>query len=222
MEAQEITERALTVPEQAKGIVIKSHDDYARAGEMLLVIKDLRKEIDATFDPIIKKAHEAHKEAVAQKKKVDAPLVEAEGIIKPRISAWNTEQERLRREEEARLREIARKQEEERLLMEAIAAEEEAKANGATKEEAAQESAAIMAEPVYVAPVVVPRMVPKVAGIAMKQVWKFRIVNPAIIPREYMAVDEQKIGAVVRALKDQTRIAGVEAYPEDTVAAGRR
>jgi len=222
MEAQEITERALTVPEQAKGIVIKSHDDYARAGEMLLVIKDLRKEIDATFDPIIKKAHEAHKEAVAQKKKVDAPLVEAEGIIKPRISAWNTEQERLRREEEARLREIARKQEEERLLMEAIAAEEEAKANGATKEEAAQESAAIMAEPVYVAPVVVPRMVPKVAGIAMKQVWKFRIVNPAIIPREYMAVDEQKIGAVVRALKDQTRIAGVEAYPEDAVAAGRR
>ena len=222
MEAQEITERALTVPEQAKGLMIKSHEDYARAGEMLLVIKDLRKEIDATFDPIIKKAHEAHKEAVAQKKKVDAPLVEAEGIIKPRIAAWNAEQERLRREEEARLREIARKQEEERLLMEAIAAEEEAKANGATNEEAAQEAAAIIAEPVYVAPVVVQKAVPKVSGIAMQQRWKFRIVNAALIPREYMTIDEQKIGAVVRALKDQTRIPGIEVYPEDIVMAGRR
>jgi hypothetical protein len=180
---------------------------------MLLVIKDLRKEIDATFDPIIKKAHEAHKEAVAQKKKVDAPLVEAEGIIKPRIAAWNAEQERLRREEEARLREIARKEEEERQLLAAIDAEQSGDM---------EESAAIMAEPVYVAPVVIPKTVPKVAGIAMKQVWKFRIVNASIVPREYMTIDEQKIGAVVRALKDQTRIPGIEAYPEDTVAAGRR
>ena len=111
MEAKEITERALTVPEKAKAIIIQSNDDFIKAGEILTVIKSLRKEIDATFDPIIKKQLEAHREAIAQKKKVDAPLIEAEGIIKPRMAAWNTEQERIRREEEDRLREIARKQE---------------------------------------------------------------------------------------------------------------
>lgn len=213
MDQNEITERALTVPEQAKAITITTSDDYVRAGELLLVIKDIRKEIDATFDPIIKKAHETHKEAVAQKKKVDAPLVEAEGIIKPRIAAYMAEQERIRREEEARLREIARKEEEERRLLEAIAAEESGQ-----KEEAT----AILEEPAYVAPVIVPKTTPKVQGISMQKRWTFRIVNPSLIPREYLTIDEQKIGAVVRALKDQASIPGVEVYAEDTIAAGRR
>ena len=213
MDKQEITERALTVPDQARAVEIRSNEDYVKAGEILLVIKDLRKQIDETFDPIIKKAHEAHKEAVAQKKKVDAPLVEAEGIIKPRIAAWNAEQERIRREEEARLREQARKEEEERRLQEAILAEQ----NGQT--EAAEE---IMAAPVQPPPVVVPKTVPKVSGVSMVKQWKFRVVNPALIPREYMVPDETKIGGVVRALKDQAHIPGVEVYSVESVSAGRR
>ena len=150
---------------------------------------------------------------MAQKKKVDAPLVEAEGIIKPRIAAWNAEQERIRREEEARLREQARKEEEERRLQEAILAEQ----NGQT--EAAEE---IMAAPVQPPPVVVPKTVPKVSGVSMVKQWKFRVVNPALIPREYMVPDETKIGGVVRALKDQAHIPGVEIYSVDSVSAGRR
>jgi hypothetical protein len=213
MEANEIQERALTVPEQAKAIIIITNEDYTRAGEILLTIKDIRKEIDATFDPIIKKAHEAHKEAVAQKKKIDAPLIEAEGIIKPRISDYLAEQERIRRAEENRLREIARKEEEERQLMEAIAAEQA----GET-----EEAAAIINEPVYVAPVVVPKSVPKIQGVSTQKRWTFRVVDPSKVPREYLAVDEQKIGAVVRALKDQCKINGVEVYSEDIVTAGRR
>ncbi|MFA6290154.1 MAG: hypothetical protein WC637_00155 [Victivallales bacterium] len=213
MDQNEITERALTVPEQAKAIMIRTNDDYVRAGEILLVIKDLRKEIDSFFDPICKKAFEAHKEAVAQKKRADAPLVEAEGIIKPRISAWNAEQEKIRQAEEMRLREIARKEEEERRLQEAIQAE----AFG-QKEEAA----AILDEKPQVAPVIVPKSVPKVQGISTQKRWTFRISNPALIPREYLTIDEQKIGAVVRALKDQAKIPGVEVYSEDVISAGRR
>jgi hypothetical protein len=37
-----------------------------------------------------------------------------------------------------------------------------------------------------------------------------------------MTIDEQKIGAVVRAMKDQAKIPGVEVFSEDVVAAGRR
>lgn len=210
---QEIQERALTVPEKARIVKIMDDKTYEAAGEILLQIKDLRKQIDAAFDPIIKKAHEAHKEAVAQKKRADAPLVEAENIIKPQISAYLAEKERQRREEEERLREEARKQEEEERLRAAIAAEQ------AGQKDVAEE---IMEAPVVVAPVVVPKTAPKVAGISTQKRWAFRIANEKLIPREYLKVDEVKIGGVVRALKDKTNIPGVEVYSEDIVAAGRR
>lgn len=209
MDTKEITERALTVPEKAKAIIIKSNDDFTKAGEVLTVIKSLRKEIDATFDPIITKAHEAHKEAIAQKKKVDAPLIEAEGIIKPRMAAWNAEQERLRREEEDRLREIARKQEEERRLKEAVAAEQ-----AGNKEEAE----AIIEAPIETPPVVVQKTTPKVAGVSFSKQWKFRITDPNKIPRQYLKVDEVAIGGVVRSLKGATNIPGVEVFSVDNVS----
>jgi len=213
MEQNEIVERALTIPDQAKSIIIQSNDDYVRAGEILLTIKGLRKEINSFFDPICTKAFEAHKEAVAQKKRADAPLVEAEGIIKPRIAAWNAEQERIRKAEEDRLREEARKQEEERRLEDAILAEQ-----SGNKEEAA----AIMDTPVQAPVVVVPKSIPKVAGVSMTKQWKFRITDANKIPRQYLTVDEQKIGAIVRALKDQANIPGVEVFSVDSVSAGRQ
>jgi len=61
-----------------------------------------------------------------------------------------------------------------------------------------------------------------VQGISTTKRWSFRITNPALVPREYLTVDEQKIGAVVRALKDQAKIPGVEVFSEDTISAGRR
>ena len=50
--------------------------------------KDLRAKIAETFDPIISKAHAAHKEAVGQKKKHDDPLEQAQRIIKGKMIVW--------------------------------------------------------------------------------------------------------------------------------------
>jgi hypothetical protein len=69
---------------------------------------------------------------------------------------------------------------------------------------------------------VIPKSVPKVAGISMRENWKFRIVNEKLIPREYLKVDDVKIGAIVRALKGATNIPGIEAYNESIINAGRR
>lgn len=209
----EVNTLALSVPDQAKQIVIASNEDYVRAGELLLVIKEIRKKIENTFKPIKQKMDAAKKEVLDQERAADAPLIEAEGIIKPRIAAWNAEQERIRRAEEDRLREEARKQEEERRLQDAILAEQ-----SGNKEEAA----AIMDTPVQAPVVVVPKAIPKVAGIAMTKQWKFRITDANKIPRQYLVPDETKIGAVVRALKDQTSIPGVEIFSVDSVSAGRQ
>ena len=208
----EVTTLALSVPEQAKQISIKTMDDYVRAGEIMLTIKAIRKKITETFKPIKQKMDAAKQEVLDQERAADAPLKEAESILSPQIIAWNREQERLRQEEENRLREEARKQEEERRLQEAILAEQHGQ-----KEEAE----AIMETPVQVAPVVVPKSVPKVSGMSIRENWKFRITNEKLIPREYLKVDEVKIGQVVRALKSATNIPGIEVYNEGTVS-GRR
>lgn len=212
-EVKEVTTMALSVPEQARQISIKTMADYTRAGEIMMTIKAIRKKITETFRPIKQKMDAAKQEVLDQERAADAPLKEAESLLSPQIIAWNREQERLRQEEETRLREEARKQEEERRLQEAILAEQ-----AGQKEEAE----AIMDTPVQVAPVVVPKSVPKVAGMSIRENWKFKVTNEKLIPREYLKVDEVKIGQVVRALKSATNIPGVEVYNEGTVSGRQR
>lgn len=212
-EVKEVTTMALSVPEQARQISIKTMADYTRAGEIMMTIKAIRKKITETFRPIKQKMDAAKQEVLDQERAADAPLKEAESLLSPQIIAWNREQERLRQEEETRLREEARKQEEERQLQDAILAEQHGQ-----KEEAE----AIMETPVHVAPVIVPKAVPKVAGLSIRENWKFKITNERLIPREYLKVDEVKIGQVVRALKSATNIPGVEVYNEGTVSGRQR
>jgi hypothetical protein len=207
-EVIEVTTLALSVPEQARQIQIKSQVDYARAGEIILNIKAIRKKITETFKPIKQKMDAAKQEVLDQERKADAPLKEAEALLTPQIIKWNQEQEKLRLAEEQRLREIARKEEEERQLQEAIQAE-----HAGNKEEAA----AIMDTPVYVPPVVVKKEVPKVAGMSIRDNWKFRIVDEKKIPREYWKVDEVKIGTFVRGSHGKISIPGVEIYNEGSV-----
>lgn len=213
MNQTELTERALTVPQQATALIITSSEQYETAAEMLLSIKSLQKEIDATFDPIVKKAHEAHKEAVAQKKKIEAPLIEAERILKPKMADYVAEQDRIRKAEEERLRAIALKEEEDRRIAEAAQAEAEGNH---------EEAEAIVSEPVYVAPVVVQKTTPSVSGISYRETWDFEITDLAKIPKEYWILDKVKIAGVVRAMKGATNIPGIRAFSNKTVAAGRR
>jgi hypothetical protein len=211
---QEVNALALSVPDQAKQITaIQTNEDYIRASDILLTIKEIRKKIEKTFKPIKQKMDAAKKEVLDQEKAADWPLVEAENYIKPLIAGYMAEQERRRKEEENRLREIARKEEEELQLQAALQAEAEGQ-----KEEAE----AIISAPVQAAPVVVPKTIPKVAGVTMVKQWKFRVVDAAKVPRQYLIVDEQKIGAIVRALKDQANIPGVEIFCVDSISAGRR
>lgn len=210
--SSEAISKALTIPDKAKIIKIIDNITYQQACSILLVIKDIRKEIENTFKPIKQKMDIAKKEVLDQEKKADMPLQEAEKYLKPQISTYLAEQEKIRKLEEERLREEARKKEEEERLQEALALE-----RGGLKEEAEQ----VISEPVYVAPIILPST-PKISGIAMQKRWTFRIVDATKIPREYLIPDEIAIGQRVRALKDRAIIPGCEIYSEDIVMAGRR
>jgi len=209
-----VEDAALAVPDKAQALVISNDEDLAVAGAMLVSIKGIQKQINACFDPIIKKAHSAHKEAVAQKKTAGKPLARAESIIKPKIAEYSAGQERIRKEEELRIQreeaERVRKIEEERLKK-----AEELEENGD-----AEAAEAVLSEPAPAAVVAEqPKAPTKVSGVAIKKVWKFRVIDVIKLPKEYMIPDEKLIGQAVRRDKDACSIPGVEVYSEDSVAA---
>ena len=213
VETEPVEQKALSIVDQANAVKVTNSETYTAAASLWKAIGDMIKEVKDTFDPICEAQHLAHKKAVEKRAKFLDPLTTAQKSVKRLMADYDAEQERIRLAEQRRLEEIARKEAEERALQEAIAAEEAMKASGVSKEEAAQEADAIMAAPVNVAPVVIPKAVPKIQGGPVYQKrWDYEIVNANLIPREYLAPDTVKIGGVVRALKGQTNIPGVRAY----------
>lgn len=212
-ELQKLNSEAQELPLQAKSFRVTDLATYTKAGQLLLAIKSIRSKINASFNPIIKAAHAAHKTAMEEKKKIEAPVSEAEAIVKRELARYQMEQENIRRAEERRLQEIALKQEEDRRLAEAAKLEKEGKQ---------EEANAVINEPIVAPAVVVQSTTPKVAGISYVPRWTFRITDVNAIPREYMIPDTVKIGQMVRALKGATNIAGVEAYSETGVSASSK
>jgi hypothetical protein len=210
-EYQEMQREALTFADHARLIEIHDDESYEIAGDTLVSIKGYLKRIDERLEPGKKKAYTAYQEWIDLIKEAKKPYLEAELYLKKAIADYAAEQEKLRKEEEARLRELARKKEEELRLAEALAAEMDGDV---------EEAAAILDEPVYVPPPVVQNTTPKVNGISMATTWKFRIVDEAKIPRQFLTPDMVKISGVVRAMKDATNIPGIEVYAEQTIRAG--
>jgi len=189
---------------------IVDQSTYADAGAYLTRIKTVKKRVDDLFDPAVKKAHAAHKELVALKKQFTGPLDNVEHKIKFGMQTWAQEQERIRREKEAEIRRQQEKADEERRLAEAEALEKAGKP---------EEAEAVLDQPAMVAPVVLPNAQPKIEGVSMREVWRFRIVDESKIPREFLIVDEKKLGAFARNMKQTANVPGVEFYSEKSVAA---
>ena len=199
------SKQALTTFDQAKAITVTDNATMSRADDLIKSMRLVRKEIGLAFDPIIAKAFAAHKEAKAQKDRAELPLIQAEEYLKPQIKSYIAECEHKRQEEENRLRLDAQKAEEERRLLEAIQLE---------KEGLQEESLAVLDTP---APIIMPtveRTTPKADMRLYRKVWKYRIVNEALIPREYLTPDLQKIGSLVRGFKEKFKVPGIQVYEE--------
>jgi hypothetical protein len=227
--AVEVRSEALTWPERAKTTVITDGVTYTAACELLKGIKALRAKIGETFDPHIKRAFDAHRALVKERSDAEAPLTEAEGILKRSLVTYDTEQERARQQEQRRLQEEARKQEEARRIDEAAALEREAAATGA--EDLRVEAEALMCAPVSTPAVIAPRTTPKVAGISYREVWSARVVSlwklilyVAAHPEcaNYLTPNTAALNAAVRGQKAGFKVDGVQAVCEKVAAASGR
>jgi hypothetical protein len=204
---QELTleDEKKTVLAQADEIKIYTPDDYMAAKSFWAQVRQLRAKVKETFQPLVDQAHRMHKDAISKRDEFDKPLEGAEKKIKTTMEAYDREQAGIRAEEEARLREIARKQAEEKRLEEAAALE---------KMGLNEQASAILDAPIKTVAPALPKQERQAGDPIFRTVWKYRITNPDLVPREYLRIDDTKIGGVVRALKDATNIPGVEAYAE--------
>ncbi len=186
------------------GLTVRDEAGYMEADGFVHRLTKSRKTIIAWFQPIVTAANLAHKTATAKRAEALLPLDEADRIVTTKMREWRV---RDRAEKEAKAREDAerlRKVEEERQLR--LAAEAEAQGDAALAEQ-------IIEQPVTVAPV---EPVPvKGDGVSWRTDWKWRVVDEDKIPRRYMVVDEKRIGGVVRALKADAQIPGIEVYSEE-------
>lgn len=222
VESGAVVEKALAFPDQARALRITDTRTYEAACEFLKGLKALRTEIAETFEPHIKRAHEAHKALLKEKADAEAPLAEAERIAKAALVVYDQAQERLRREEQQRLQAELRRAEEDRRLADAIAAEEAGDRD---------EAEAMIHEPVFVPTVAVAPSTPKVSGISYRETWSANVTDLSKLVK-FVASNPQFAGllsanlpalnAQARSLKAQMQIPGVEAICTRDVAAGRR
>src|SRR3990167_1468797 len=94
--------KALTTVTQAQELAVKNQSGYYNANSFLRGIKELQAKIRETFRPIIEAAHKTHRGAVAEEKKHLEPLEKAESLVKGKMLDWMREQERIRREVQAK------------------------------------------------------------------------------------------------------------------------
>jgi hypothetical protein len=224
VEAKEIVEATETIAKSYDNYVVLTQEGYAGAGDDLLVIKSKIKELTELRLSLTRPIDESKKRIMDFFKKPIDFLENARVAIDKAAKNWWNEQERLRQAEEQRLADIQRK-EAERLEKEAAAAEEKAiKFKTAKAKEAAQAKADELRSKAEVVSVITPIVESKVEGVAgmtMKDNWRFRIVDVEKIPREYMTPDEKLIGSIGRATRGQKKIEGVEFYNEKTIVSRR-
>lgn len=194
----------------AGNVTVTTAEQMETAAAILRDVKALQKDADAAQKAVTQPLEAQKKSAIAWfRDRITSKLDAAENVLKRAILAYQAEQDRIRREAQRAADEAARK-ERERIERQAAAA---AKKGQDEKAEQLAERAQTIVAPV------VQTEAPKVSGVSTRDLWKWEITDPAAIPREYLAIDEVKIGKVVRALKGDTTIPGVRVWAEQTLAA---
>ncbi len=233
---EQISKEVIPLPKQAQLIVVKDQDSLGRANQFFLDIKAIRKKIDDTFSPIISAARKAHQEAIAQRKKIEEPLIIAEKYLNGQVIVYTIEQEKKRAEEKERLRQEAIKQE-----MDRRKKEEDERIRQAAELEAVgavDEAEALMVEAIeekekpieiYAPPPETPKV--KLEGASIKEYWSAQVtdlkslckaVGEGECPIAYIEANMSALNDQARSLKKEMNIPGVKAISMSSMASTGR
>jgi hypothetical protein len=219
---------------RAAGLKVIDRESCLNASHLLRSIKTLRGQVQTWFAPHLEAAMETKRKAEAARKgladeqaRMEAPLMEAELVLKRSLLAWEAKEEQDRLAEERRLQADAQRQAEAVTLAAAAAMELEAKQTGNV--EMLAEAADILEQPIEAPVVVVAKQVPKVQGVTYRDNWKahpdvnVRALAAAVaagtVPVTFLTVNMTAINQFARATQGAQPVAGVKFYNDRQIAA---
>ena len=220
----------------AADIVARVHaieiTDEKTAGDVASFLRDLATVAKRADEErlALTKPHRDHATKINDEYREPAKMLDgAISEVKAKLLAWRQEQERIRREEQARLDAIAAEQRatderareeaaaEARAEAERWAAEQRAREQAAAESPSAEATAAAEAakaaqeaferlqrarelEPLPVREVAIVAHPERQEGVATRKDWTFRVVDKARVPSEYLVVDEAAIRRDMRGV----------------------
>lgn len=205
----------LQLADQALALTV-TRENKLDAEAMLLTLADAEKRVREVLDPIVEAAHKTHKAATTKRGELLKPIEEARTYLRRECG-------RIQQQLEAEAAAEARRKADEDAAAERARIQAEAEAIADTGDVETAMEVLEEADAVIVAPVSTTRVAPAVtSGLTYRDNWMPRWVNAKgqpcdtpdvrLIPVEYLKVDEVAIRRVVGAMKDRTRIPGVQAY----------
>ena len=196
--------------ESLTNIVIYDQIDYEKASTLGKGLRELKKTILSTFDPIVEKTRAAWKESIAQKDKYLNPIEHCIEIVDGKIKNYLALKEKERQEAELKLRQEAEeKARKEKEKLEARAEKWNEKGN--------TEKASDLTEQAEQVEVIVPMVSPnvqKINGQSTRKTWKAKVVDFKALSDDWKLPNMQALDAHGRSTKGQGKIAGVEFYEE--------
>jgi len=200
----------------AESFSISSNKAYAEAGEILKTIKGRYREIENKRREMTLPLDEAKKRVMDFFRQPLERLSNAERLIKGAMVAFTQEQERIRQAEEQRIQALAR-EEQERLDKEL-----EKQITQAQEEGDNERAESLLDTATKIAVPLVQTEKPKVQGIKTITRWRYKIVDEALIPREYLMPNEKLLADMAIMTKGTIKVPGVEFYSESIVASTAR
>lgn len=209
--ADELNKEILPELAVAAEIVVRDAESYQMAGETWKSLTALEKKIKAYWEEDVSAALKLHRSLVAKRDAMLVPVGEQKNTLRLGMKTFEDEQERIRRAEQARLEEEARRAAEEAALAQAVNLEQ----NG--HKEAAE---AIIAAPVVTPAVYVPKTTPTGFGNATRRTWGAEVtdlmalvkaVAAGQVPIQAIEANSVFLNQQARALKSDLQYPGVRA-----------
>jgi hypothetical protein len=216
MEEKDLKQELQTIEGQVKTIVVKDAETFKVAGNMILMIDAYEKKVHNFCDDNISKADKLHKSLIASRGELLNPAETYRKILKKGTSVYLTEQERIRREAQAKLDAERRKQEEvERKRLEERAAKAEEKGKVEKAEELREKAAEVYIPPAIVQPEVEKTTYMDAGTISQKKDIEVEVIDSfalikavasGAVPPTIIKIDEG-------ALKKYIKAAGLKQVP---------
>jgi hypothetical protein len=208
--ADELNREILPELSVAAEIVVRDAESYKMAGETWKSLTSLEKKIKAYWEEDVSSALKLHRSLVAKRDAMLIPVGEQKNFLRLGMKTFEDEQERIRRAEQARLEEEARKAAEEAALAQAVALEQNGHKSAAE---------AVIATPVVAPAVYVPKTTPAGFGNATRRTWGAEVtdimalvkaVAAGTVPIQAIEANSVFLNQQARALKSALQYPGVK------------